>query len=416
MNYPLDVLLVPLQILIIIFSIYILGTTLFIFVSKKEDKFLTPKHRFAVLVAAHNEEQVIGDLVHNLTVLDYPKELYDIYVVADNCNDSTADIAEKEGAIVYQRTNLTERGKGFAVEWMLNHLFKLDIAYDAVVFFDADNLVHPRFLIEMNNRLEKGEEVIQGFIDAKNPNDTWISGTFAISFWLVNNFWHFSKYKLGLSAVLGGTGMCIAFKTLERFGWGATSLVEDMEFTMKVLAEGIKTTWNQDAVVYDEKPLTFWQSWKQRKRWAQGHFDVAHRYIPLLLVQGIKMRKGYILDGIIHLLQPYFLLFSFGLIFTSILNARYPFYTNIYNWMPALFWTLILLSQYVLPMIILFQRKITLRCWFYFILYPLFVYSWVPITFMGFLHRNRKVWSHTEHTRSMKYQEIFSLTNQEKRN
>lgn len=415
MNYPLDLIFIPLQAIIIIFSIYMLGTAFLSFLPRKEEKFWTPKHRFAVLIAAHNEEQVIGDLVENLTMLDYPEELYDIYVVADNCTDTTAKIAEEYGAIVYKRENLVERGKGFAVEWMLNNLFKLDTHYDAVVFFDADNLVHPNFLMEMNNRIEKGEEVIQGFIDAKNPNDTWISGTFAIAFWLVNNFWHLSKYKLGLSAVLGGTGMCISFETLKKFGWGATSLVEDMEFTMKVLAEGTKTSWNQDAIVYDEKPLTFLQSWKQRKRWAQGHFDVAHRYIPKLFVQGIKLRKAYVLDGIIHLLQPYFLLFSTFLIFASLLNAKYPFYTNIYNWMPAFFWTLILLGQYFLPMIILWRMRVSLRCWFYFLLYPLFVYSWVPITFMGFLHRNRKVWSHTKHTRSMNYQEVLSSFNQQRK-
>lgn len=415
MNYPLDIIFIPLQVIIIIFSIYMLGTAFLSFLPRKEEKFWTPKHRFAILIAAHNEEQVIGDLVENLTMLDYPAELYDIYVVADNCTDTTAKIAEEHGAIVYKRENLVERGKGFAVEWMLNNLFKLNTHYDAVVFFDADNLVHPNFLMEMNNRIEKGEEVIQGFIDAKNPNDTWISGTFAIAFWLVNNFWHLSKYKLGLSAVLGGTGMCISFETLRKFGWGATSLVEDMEFTMKVLAEGTKTSWNQDAIVYDEKPLTFWQSWKQRKRWAQGHFDVAHRYIPKLFVQGIKLRKAYVLDGIIHLLQPYFLLFSTFLIFASLLNAKYPFYTNIYNWMPAFFWTLILLGQYFLPMIILWRMRVSLRCWFYFLLYPLFVYSWVPITFMGFLHRNRKVWSHTKHTRSMNYQEVLSSFNQQRK-
>lgn len=415
MNYPLDVIFIPLQVLIIIISVYMLGTALCSFIPKKETKILVPKSRFAILVAAHNEEQVIGDLVENLMHLDYPQDLYDIYVVADNCTDSTAEIAREHGARVYERTNPIDRGKGYAVEWMLGNLFHLDLPYDAVVFFDADNIVHPRFLLEMNNRLLKGEEVIQGFIDAKNPNDTWISGTFAIAFWLVNNFWHLAKYKIGLSAVLGGTGMCISFPILKRVGWGATSLVEDMEFTMKVLVQGQKTTWNHDAIVYDEKPLTFAQSWKQRKRWAQGHFDVAHRYIPQLLVQGVKNGKFYILDGIIHLIQPYVLLFSFGLIFAAILNAKIPFYTNIYNLMPGVFWTIILLGQYLLPMVILYKMRVSFKCWFYFLLYPLFVYSWVPITFMGFLHRNRKVWSHTKHTRSMNYKEVLSAFNQEKK-
>ena len=122
----------------------------------------------------------------------------------------------------------------------------------------------------MNNRLCKGDKIIQGFLDAKNPYDTWVSGTFAIAFWVIDYVSHLAKTNLGLSAVLGGTGMCITLDVLKKHGWRATCLTEDMEFTMKSLAEGLKTTWAHDAIVYDEKPLTFAQSWTQRKRWAQG--------------------------------------------------------------------------------------------------------------------------------------------------
>jgi cellulose synthase/poly-beta-1,6-N-acetylglucosamine synthase-like glycosyltransferase len=107
--------------------------------------------------------------------------------------------------------------------------------YDAVCVFDADNLVHPDFLREMNSRLCKGERLIQGYLDSKNPNDTWISGVFSISFWVVNHVWHLAKYNIGLSSCLGGTGMCISTDILRRHGWGATCLTEDMEFTMKAL-------------------------------------------------------------------------------------------------------------------------------------------------------------------------------------
>ena len=243
-------------------------------------------------------------------VLNYPKELYDIFVVADNCQDKTAELARSAGAIVYERFNTEQRGKGFAMEWIFSKIFRLKSKYDGIVVFDADNLVHPNFLLEMNNRLCKGEKVIQGYLDAKNPNDTWIAGTFAISFWVVNHIWHLAKYNLGLSSVLGGTGMCIATDVLQDFGWGATCLTEDMEFTMKVLLKGIRTTWAHDAIVYDEKPLTFMQSWKQRKRWAQGHFDCASRYIPRLLFEGIRNKDIRLLDGVLHLLQPHFLIMS----------------------------------------------------------------------------------------------------------
>ncbi|MFC2469293.1 MAG: glycosyltransferase family 2 protein, partial [Negativicutes bacterium] len=374
---------------------------------RREVKILTPKKTFAVIVAAHNEQAVIGQLIDNLQKLEYPKELYDIFVVADNCSDNTAAIARAGGAIVYERTSSVGKGKGFALEWMFNQLFAMERQYDAVVVFDADNLVHPRFLLEMNNRLLKGDKLIQGYLDAKNPYDTWVSGTFAIAFWVIDHIWHLAKTNIGLSSVLGGTGMCIATDVLKRHGWGATCLTEDMEFTMKSLVEGIKTTWAHDAIVYDEKPLTFRQSWNQRKRWAQGQFDVAQRFIPKMIQAGIARRDIRILDGCLHLLQPHFLLLStFFVIISYVQLAFPPFYTNIYNFMPSQLMTAIMLGQYILPIIILLKIHVKWKAWLYLIMYPIFIYSWIPIVFLGFIHRNEHEWSHTRHTRALSYNEL----------
>ncbi|CVK19694.1 MULTISPECIES: glycosyltransferase family 2 protein [Sporomusa] len=408
MNYIFDYIMIPMQLIIVFFTLYYFFIAFFGIVKRHEEKILTPKHTFAVIVAAHNEEQVIGQLVENLHVLKYPRELYDIYVVADNCKDKTAHIAKNAGAIVYERFNSEQRGKGYAMEWMFEKLFEQPKQYDAVVVFDADNLVDTNFLLEMNSRLCKGEKVIQGYLDAKNPNDTWISGTFAISFWVVNHIWHLAKYNLGLSSVLGGTGMCISTDILKRFGWGATCLTEDMEFTMKTLLIGIRTTWAHDAIVYDEKPLTFMQSWKQRKRWAQGHFDVASRYIPKLITEGIKRRDIRLLDGVIHLVQPHFLLLSTTFVLLNYVYYITPFYTNIlFMVLPIEVWRIIAIGQYLFPIIVLAKIRASWKTWVYSIFYPLFVYSWIPITFLGFLHRNDRSWSHTPHTRSLSYHEII---------
>lgn len=408
MNHIFDYIMIPMQLIIMFFTLYYFFIAFFGIYKRHEKKITTPKNTFAIIVAAHNEEAVIGQLVDNLHVLNYPKDLFDIYVVADNCKDSTADIAKKAGAIVYERFNLEQRGKGYAMEWMFEKLFALDKQYDAVVVFDADNLVDPNFLSEMNNRLCKGEKVIQGYLNAKNPNDTWITATFAISFWVVNHIWHLAKYNLGLSSVLGGTGMCISSDILKKFGWGATCLTEDMEFTMKSLLIGIRTTWAHDAIVYDEKPLTFVQSCKQRKRWAQGHFDVAERYIPKLLAEGIKRRDIRILDGVLHLVQPHFLILSITFVILSYICYIVPFYTNIlYMVLPIEAWRVIAIGQYIFPIIVLAKIKASWKTWIYLILYPLFVYSWIPITFLGFLHRHDRNWSHTEHTRSLSYQDIL---------
>ncbi len=408
MTYGLDYLMLPIQIIILFFTLYYIAIGICGLWRPKEKKILTPKKTFAVIVAAHNERAVIAQLIDNLLQLDYPKELYDVFVIADNCTDDTAAIATAHGAQVFERHDNTKRGKGFAMEWMFERLFKMDKQYDAVAIFDADNLVHERFLLEMNNRLCKGDRLVQGYLDSKNPYDTWVSGTFSIAFWVIDHIWHLAKTNIGLSSVLGGTGMCITTEVLKRYGWGATCLTEDMEFTMKALSEGIKTTWAHDAIVYDEKPLTFMQSWRQRKRWAQGQFDVAHRFIPKMIASGIKRHDIRILDGCLHLLQPHFLLLSTFFVIMTYVQMLYghPIFTNIYQFLPTALLTFITLCQYILPVIILAKIHVKPKMWFYLLLYPIFIYSWIPIVFLGFLKRNDHEWSHTQHTRAVSYEEI----------
>lgn len=283
----------------------------------------------------------------------------------------------------------------------------MDREYDAFVIFDADNLVHPHFLAETNYHLELGEPVIQGYLNAKNPTDTWVAGTFAIAFWQVNHMWHLAKYNLGLSTALGGTGMCIRTDIIKTYGWDCNCLTEDMEFSMKLLIHGVKTTWAHDAIVYDEKPLTFMQSWRQRKRWAQGHFDCGERYIPKLFVEGIKQGNLRILDGIIQISQPYFLLVSTFYLIMTYINAYVPIYTNIiYQILPVTVWTIIGIGQYLFPLIVLATIKVPPKVWLYYLVYPLFMYSWVPVTFLGYLNRHDKVWAHTQHTRGVSLGEV----------
>ena len=176
MNYPSDIIMVPLQIIIFIITVYYVFIGFFGLWRFKEEKITTPEKKMAVLVAAHNEHAVIGQLVENLQQLKYPKELYDIYVIADNCTDNTAQIAGDAGAIVCERFDDTKKSKGYALEWMFNKLFELEQnmekKYDAVCIFDADNLVHPNFLMEMNHHLCKCSKIIQAYLDAKNPYDT----------------------------------------------------------------------------------------------------------------------------------------------------------------------------------------------------------------------------------------------------
>ena len=163
------------------------------------------KHKFMMILPAHNEASVIGALIESLQALDYPKELYDIYVIADNCTDNTAQIAKDLGAIVYERFDEKKKTKGFAMQWFLNQKIKENADYDAFCVFDADNVVDKNFLNAMNKKLCQGEEIVQGYRDIKNPADSWISAGYALFYWMMNRFYHLARYNLGLSPLINGT-------------------------------------------------------------------------------------------------------------------------------------------------------------------------------------------------------------------
>lgn len=403
-----DLIMLPVQFIIIFFTLYYFVLSMFGLYRKQEIKILKPEKTFAIVVAAHNEETVIGPLLENLLLLDYPKEYFDVFVVADNCTDKTAIIARNVGAIVHRRFNTEKRGKGYALEWMFHRLFKMERQYDAIAIFDADNLVKENFLFEMNSKLCQGHKIIQCYLDSKNPFDTWVTNTFSIAFWVTNRLMQLARYNTGfLSNLLGGTGMCISTDVLKEFGWGATSLTEDLEFSMKALSHGIKTTWAHDAVVYDEKPLTFMQSWYQRKRWAQGQVDVAGRYFFPLIIKGIRERKLMYFDAAVHLFQPALVMIASFFILTNFISILQTHYTHVFTlMMPWTGWQILSAITYLSPVAALALDRLPWRAYIGIILYPVFIYSWIPIVFLGFLNRKDKQWSHTKHTRSISIEDV----------
>lgn len=405
--------------IVFIISMYYLIISFFgIWIKKEENKF-KPKNKFVLVVAAHNEEIVIENIVHSLKELDYPKELYDIFVIADNCTDRTTERAKKEGAIVYERFNKEKRGKGYALEWMFNKIFKMKKGYNAVVVFDADNLVDKNFLNEMNNKMIKGDKVIQGYLDSKNPKDTWITGSYSISFWTSNRMFQLARSNLGLSNQLGGTGFCIDINVLKKIGWGATCLTEDLEFSCKLVLNGYKVAWAHKAIIYDEKPLTLKQSWAQRRRWMQGFADVSHRYFYKLIKKAVKDLDFKALDCALYSIQPIIiLLFGFSMVMGTInytnkalnmiLNIDEVLSMYVMNFNMITFSAIMVsIFQFVYtPFILILENKLDLKIFFYYIIYPIYSVTWIPISIQGILRRNNKEWSHTTHTRNVKINDL----------
>lgn len=235
----------------------------------KEKPMLTDKkHRFIIALPANNEESVIGNLIKSLKMQDYDKSLFDIYVIADNCTDRTAEVARENGVIVYERFDETKKTKGYALNWFLGKMKDKKDDYDALLVFDADNVVDKNFLNVMNKKLCQGEVLVQGYRDIKNPTDTWVSGGYAIFYWTMNRLYHLARYNMGLSPLINGTAFMVKWDLLIDEGWNTKTLTEDIEFALINISKGVKLGWAKDAIVYDEQPLTFKQSWKQRERWS----------------------------------------------------------------------------------------------------------------------------------------------------
>ena len=447
------------QILVFVIMSYYLILGMFGLYRKKEIKDYSPKNKFAMIVAAHNEEVVIDQLVQSIKHQDYPKELFDIFVIADNCDDNTAKVARKAGAKVFERVNKEKRGKGYALEWMFDKLYKMDEKYDAVCIFDADNLVHKDFLKEINSKMKQGYKVVQGYIDSKNPDDSWIATSYSIAFWSQNRLFQLARTNVGFSNQIGGTGFAIDFDTLKELGWGATCLTEDLEFTCKIVLNDGKIGWAHDAKIYDEKPLELKASWVQRRRWMQGFTDVASRYFWKLAKKAVKERKWYIFDCALYVLQPFAtLLLGLSAVLTMI-QANAPHGAHIFLISDILgnagFKAIAIVQFIITPLVLILDKKISkglfammvlfssnilvipyllkdvtdgniialangafyvvflvatfillgkksLLYFFRYLLYGIYTLTWIPITVQGILRKNNKDWNPTKHVRNVK--------------
>lgn len=262
-----------------------------------------PRTRFAVLIPARNEEAVIGALVESLRAQDYPRALYDIFVIPNNCTDRTEDAARAAGARIF-RCFEPVRCKGDAlheaVAWLLPR------GYDAVCVFDADNVADRAFLARMNDAFCAGARVAKGRLVVKNPFDGGFAGCYALYFTCCDYFFSRSRANLGLSAKLVGTGFAVHRTVLERLGgWNTQTLAEDAEFAARCAALGERIFWVPEAVSLDEAPATVRASLRQRRRWVSGIMSAAAVCLPALLRALRTPRRLLAMDMLFFLCAQY---------------------------------------------------------------------------------------------------------------
>ena len=393
-----------------VYLIYELIMSLMGIYDKKDEEEVEERKSFALLVAAHNEEKVISDIIKSLKLIEYPKEKYDIFVVADNCDDNTAKIAREDGAIVYERHDLKNQGKGYAMEWMFKKIFNMDKQYDTIAIFDADNLVHKDFLKHMNDCLNSGYKVAEGYRDSKNPKDNWISGSYTIFYLFQNIFFNRSRMSFDASGSINGTGFMVSKDIIDRDGFETYTLTEDVEFTGQCALKGERIAFVEDAITYDEYPIDFGASWKQRKRWSAGIIQCMNIYSFKLFKKYLKTKNLACLDMSLVYLGPLMQVISFinlvMLVIFKIVGIElhdifsYFFATNI------VFFAVVLAMGIAIEIFALLYKKKDLKgMTASIILFSIFVLSWIPINISVFVKKYNK-WEAIKHTRSIKIDDI----------
>ncbi len=369
-------------------------------------------HRYAVLICARNEESVIGYLIDSIRAQDYPAELVTVFVLADNCTDATARVAADHGAVVYERFNKKLVGKGYAMECLMEKLKAEYDPFDGYFVFDADNLLEPDYITQMNRTFSDGYEIITSYRNSKNYGDNWISAGYGLWFLREAAFLNHPRCLLGTSCAVSGTGFLFSHAVLEDCGgWPFHLLTEDIEFTIHNITRGRKIGYCGAAVYYDEQPTKFLQSWHQRMRWARGYLQVFGKYGTQLL-RGIFRPGGFACFDMCMNIMPAIILTSISLVVNIAVLA-------LTFWSGAGFLGAVLsLLQTVVNTYLLFLMVggiTTIAQWgqihtsgvkkiLYIFTFPFFMFTYIPISFVALFKKVE--WKHIDHTVSVSVKDL----------
>ena len=282
-----------------------------LFTTRKFDS-TDKRYKYAVVIAARNEEPVIANLIESINKQDYDKDKITVFVVADNCTDNTAAIAREHGAVCYERTDPLHKTKGYALQFLFKCIEK-DYGtqnFDGFFVFDADNLLERDYISRMNEAFASGEKIITSYRNTKNLGDGWIAASYAFHWLRCCRMNHRPRSVLRHATNLQGTGFLFASELVKN-GWKYTSFTEDRAFSADAVNMGYRISYNEAARFYDEQPTNLKIAIRQRIRWAKGHL-MAFWESSLGLFKGIFKQKRFACYDMLCQITP-FAIFKFFL-------------------------------------------------------------------------------------------------------
>ena len=349
------------------------------------------QHRYAILISAKNEENVIAHLIHSILNQEYPKELIQVFVVADNCSDQTADVSRGAGATVYERYDSQQLGKGYALQYLLRQIDKdygLD-TFEGYLVFDADNLLEKNYIQEINKVFDNGYRIITSYRNSKNYGSNWISAGTGLWFLREAKFINNARMQLGVSCLVSGTGFLMHRDIVKsNDGWNFFLLTEDVQFSVNSILKGEKIGYCGDAVFYDEQPLRFTDSWNQRLRWTKGFYQVFYEYGSQLLKRFFTTASFTCYDVLITL-TPGFVFLASVLLIGVITAINSAMVMSVY--FAQILHTFLLACATSYLLFFLLGMSTTLAEWkriycpnrkkiLYMFTFPIFMFTYVPLS------------------------------------
>lgn len=262
-----------------------------------------PSLRFKVLVPAHDEAELLPELIHSLNQLDYPKDLFEVHVVADNCTDDTAAIARSMACCVHERREEKLRGKGYALDWLMERMARQAPLPDAFVYVDADSRVSENMLRAIASRIKSGSRAVQVHYGVAAPEQSWGKGIRSAAMLLVNYVRPLGRTTIGGTAGLKGTGMAFVAPLAIQAKWGG-ALAEDAEFSLELLLWGEKVDFAPEAEVVAHVPASLADARQQNTRWEAGRVSIVAKFAAPVARMLLRERSFLAFDALLDMFIP----------------------------------------------------------------------------------------------------------------